>query len=335
MSALVVSCDLTDNQEEKTAQSQNVEVEKPVSKDPIVTLNEKIKEDPNDGSLYLERAAIKRDRDDYQGALYDIDRALRTDSLDGSYLMFKADLFKLSGQRARHKKYLEEILEKNPEVLDAYYELGYLYLVAENYKKAYDLANSALKIDVNYAPSYFLKGMAYKDEENYKMAVSSFQTAIEQDVEYYDGYVELGLLYALAEDDLALAYYDNAIAIDSTRIDALYNKGMYLQNKGEYREALHCYEAIIKHNPNFSNAYFNRGFVYLEYLEDNDSAAFNFGHSIRLSQNNYKAYYNRGLAHERNLEYTLADNDYRKALSIQPDFDLAAKGVSRIEEKSK
>ncbi len=335
MSALVVSCDPTAKEAEKAAQSQDVKAENSVSKDPIVALNEKIKEDPNDGSLYLKRAEVKRDRDDYQGALYDIDRALRTDSLEGSYLMFKADLFKLSGQRASHKKYLEEILEKNPDVLDAYYELGYLYLIAENYEKTYELANSALKIDVNYAPSYFLKGLAYKYEENLKMAVSSFQTAIEQDVDYYDGYVELGLLYALAEDDLALAYYDNAIAIDSSRIDALYNKGLYLQNKGEFREALNCYETIIEHNPNFSNAYYNRGFVYLEYLEDNDSAAINFGHSIRLSQNNYKAYYNRGLAHERNLEYTLADNDYKKALQIQPDFDLAAKGVSRIEEKSK
>lgn len=330
---LIVGCDPTPKPQ-KADEETETSLDENKGKDHIIVLNDQIKANPNDGDLYLERAEIKKNRDDYQGALYDVDRALRTDSLKGEFLIFKANLFKLTGQRAKHKNYLEEIIQKNPDVLDAYFDLGYLYLIAENYEKAYDLANRALRKDVNYAPGYFLKGLAYKDEGNYKMAVSSFQTAIEQDVDYYDGYVELGLLYALAEDELALAYYNNAIAIDSTKIDAFYNKGMYLQANGRYREALDAYEAILQFNPSFYNAYYNRGFVYLEYLQQNDSAAINFGEAIRLNPMNQKAYYNRGLAHERNLEYTLAQNDYKKALEIKPDFDLAARGMSRIQQKS-
>ena len=326
LTSVLTACETpTKETKEKTeTQSQTV------PQDPIAVLNDKIKASPNDGDLYLERAEIKKQRNDFQGAIYDIDRALRIDSVNADYLMFKADVYKDSKQIIEHKNYLEEVLEKNDQVLDAYYDLGFLYLASGNYEKVYELANKALKIDVHYAPAYFIKGLAYQKEGKSKLAFSSFNTAVEQDPGYYDAYVELGLMYAEANDPLALAYYDNAISIDSSKVHAMYNKGMYLQEHGEYREALELYDRLLHYNASFYNAYYNKGYIYLEYLEKNDSAAYNFGMALQIFPQNYRALYNRGLAHERTGELTLAEADYRMVLKMKPDYDLAAEGLSRV-----
>ncbi len=298
---------------------------------PYDSISTMIAEKPNSPGLYYQRAQSSLDTKDWQAAMNDIDRAIKLDSTNGKWHIFKARLYRLANRMGPYRKALEKGLELDPSNTDLNYALGYLFLAAKNYEEAIDYANASLKEDVHYAPGYFLKGLIYKDRENYTLAVSSFQTAIEQDANYYEAYVELGLLYALADDPLAVDYYKNALDSDSTGVDALYNLGMWYQNHGNPRKALDIYGFLVYEHPSFYNGYYNRGYIYLEQLNKLDSAITEFNDVIRINPMNYRAFYNRGLAQERMGKMSEALSDYNRALAIKPDFDLAAKGKSRVE----
>jgi tetratricopeptide (TPR) repeat protein len=110
---------------------------------------------------------------------------------------------------------------------------------------------------------------------------------------------------------------------------------MYLQETGfrkkeRYQEAFKCYDEILKIDPKFVAAHFNKGFVFLEYLQQYDSAAHYFSNALTIFPGYYQAYYNRGLCNESMNKKAEAEADYRRALSIQPDYTEAAVALNRI-----
>ena len=180
------------------------------------------------------------------------------------------------------------------------------------------------------AEPYYLKGLAYKELGNFKLSVSNFRTATEQDNDYLEAWLQLGYMYDAAEDTLAGAFFENALRIDSNNIDALYAFGVHLQQWGIAYDAIDQYQHIIRVNDNYQDAYYNIGFIYLELLEQNDSAIKYYDKVVAINPYNYKAFYNRGLAFERNGQTPQAKMDYNEALKLKPDYTPAAKGKSRV-----
>ena len=64
---------------------------------------------------------------------------------------------------------------------------------------------------------------------------------------------------ARGQPPVALDYYDQAIKIDPNYVNAWYNKGNALGNLGKYNEAIECYDRSIKIDPNYANAWYNKG----------------------------------------------------------------------------
>jgi tetratricopeptide (TPR) repeat protein len=176
----------------------------------------------------------------------------------------------------------------------------------------------------------YLKGLAYKELGNFKLAVSNFRTATEQDNDYIEAWLQLGYMYDAAEDTLAGAFYENAIRIDSTNLDALYAFAMHLQTWGLAEEAIAQYQRLIRVNDNYHDAYYNVGYIYLEMLQENDSAIKYYDKVIALNPYNYKGYYNRGLAYERSGVLTQAKIDFEKTMELKPDYTDGANAMSRV-----
>lgn len=304
-------------------------------KDSIAIVNQEIKEDPSNPELYYKKAMIYVRQIQTDEALQELDRAIAADSTNPKYYLMKSDLYFNTKNMAGAKLEAENALKVDNKNTEAYLRLGWIAYIIQSYERAFQFVNEALQIDRYLAEAYYLKGVIYKETEDYTAAISSFSTATEQDNNYYDAWIELGLLGAMADHELTTYYYDNAIRIDSTRYDALYNKGYYVQEKGEYRVAINLYKQLIRHTPSFYNAYYNKGYIYLEYLQQYDSAIYEFNNVLSINQLNHKAFYNRGLAYERMGDMRKAMADYEQSLELNPKFDLAAEGKSRILEQSK
>jgi Tfp pilus assembly protein PilF len=69
------------------------------------------------------------------------------------------------------------------------------------------------------------------------------------------------------------------------------------------------------------------------YLQLYRDATHHFTDAIEVDPSYFQAYYNRGYCFELMGDINNAAKDYRKALEIQPDYDLAANGLSRVTEE--
>jgi tetratricopeptide (TPR) repeat protein len=75
--------------------------------------------------------------------------------------------------------------------------------------------------------------------------------------------------------------------------------GIQKYRQGDYQGALADFDRAINLNPNYALAYYGRGFLKADKLQDTQSALADFDRAIELDPNNAVAYYARGiLKHE-------------------------------------
>lgn len=298
---------------------------------PMDSVNSLIKSDPNNSVLYYERAIMHYDNRDLSSSMSDVGRALKLDSSNVDFYLLLSNLKLLSKQSRESRNALIKAYNQDPLNIDVLLKLAEIYMLVENYEESFRYLNEALRVDIHNATAYRLKGFNYKYSGDTVNAISSFQTAIEQDPKDYDSYLQLGLLYSIPLKPIALDYYNNALLVRPSSLEALYAKAYHLQLIGESREAINLYNQIISLNEDYFNAHYNKGYVYLEHLNKYDSAVFAFTEAIEHGPKNYfQAVYNRGLSYERSNKIDNAEIDYRLALDINPQYDPAAEGLSRI-----
>lgn len=301
----------------------------------LTAINKRIAANPKDFNGYLERARYHGNKFDYGLAFEDIARALEVDSTQGTIYLYKGSL--LFQQEKTKEAYVEyqNCLRFESTNSDCLLRKAEIDIILGNYNIARDHINEALKQNEYNAEAYYVRGRMYKIMRDTALAASSYKTAIEVDPNYYDAYVEVGLLYAKQKSDLAKEYYNSAIELRPQSVEAWYNKAMFLQETGakqpkRYREAFACYDSIIKIDNRFTAAYFNKGYIYLEYMQKYDSAAVEFSNAIGVFPRYYQAYYNRGLSYESLNKKKEAESDYRNALSIDPQYTEAAIALDRV-----
>jgi tetratricopeptide (TPR) repeat protein len=140
----------------------------------------------------------------------------------------------------------------------------------------------------------------------------------------------LGAFYASLNSDLALDYYNSALAVRPDDDEALYGKAIYLQNQKRYEEAMELYEYMVSVDDQNTLAWYNQGYIALEINNDPETATAYFERAIELFPEYIDAIYNLGLCYERTGDFDTAQVYYKQALEINPQYDLAALGMERL-----
>jgi len=297
------------------------------------TINDQLIKDINDPGLYLKRARLHKQYGDLDAAINDIDRAIKIDSIFPEFYLLKAELLKYQGKYQESKNVLDKCMYVDNNNVPARIQLGWMALITQDYNQALDYADAALKLDLYSAEAYYLKGMVFQEKKDTALAKSSFKTALEQENDYYEAYIQLGLLYYNEPNDLAKGYFKNALRVKPKSLEALYNYAIYSQDNGEYNEAIGTYYEILTIQK-YREPYFNLGYIHQEYLKVYDVAIENYTKAIEIEPNYYDAYYNRGLCFEEIDENEKAEADFRKTLSINPTHTYAALALERVLKNS-
>ena len=110
-----------------------------------------------------------------------------------------------------------------------------------------------------------------------------------------------------------------------------YNRGSNYMTRGEYDQAILCFDKTIKIQPKFAPAYCNRGTAYYEKGEY-ERAVGDFNKALEINPQLVDAYFNRAAAYYQKKEYNKAWEDVHKAQSmdyqIPPDFLEALRDAS-------
>ena len=138
------------------------------------------------------------------------------------YFALLANLLDRQGQTAAAIDHYRRLLERQPELADAHYNLALLYKKEKRYREA---------------------------ERAYEQAI---RLGIEKPEEVYSN---MGVLYAgMQQPDKAAAMHERALEIDAAYVPALFNRGGLYEEAGDRESATAMYRRILDKEPGHSGA---------------------------------------------------------------------------------
>lgn len=328
--AAITSCksSINDKENQQRADSLLAIINTPELK----AINAQIIENPNDASLYNERAKIYLKHKQLIDAINDAKRSIRLDSSNADFYITEADVFFAANETKNCKDVLEKVAIKFPTNTEGLLKLGELYYFVKQYENAFVKINQALKINENIAKAYFLKGDIYKELGDTTKSISSYETAIEQDNRHYNAFLNLGIIYATRKNPIAFEYYDNALNVKPNSVEVLYAKAKLLQDLKRIPEAIAQYETLLKIDASHASSLYNLGAIELEHHQDANKALAYFSKAIEAQPKYAEAYFARAVCHQELKDKDNAVADYNICLQLKPNFQPAVEALNEIEK---
>ena len=109
----------------------------------------------------------------------------------------------------------------------------------------------------------------------------------------------------------AVKSYDRAIEINPDFSEAWYNRGIALTELGRYTDAVTSYDKAVEINPDFPEAWYNRGIALTELGRYTDAVT-SYDKAVEINPDFPEAWYNRGIALAELGRYTDAENSFEK-----------------------
>lgn len=215
-----------------------------------------------------------------------------------------------------------------PEYL-VYFNEGKELTNENQYEKAIAAFNTSIMYNSSFPDAYFWRGMNYyqlgrgysyegKELGYYQNAINDFSTVLQNNPSHEDALT----LRGWSNYWIGRHFYDRMYNRDST-VFSYFDKGIHDTNRAlEINplniDALNCraLNSIHRGQGSISNAefYYNRTL-----LENGKKDA---DYSLKLNSNNPWAYFARGIYYLSEFCYPLSDNDFSKAIELDPDEPL-------------
>ena len=197
-------------------------------------------------------------------------------------------------------KWYTEAISKRPDFSDAYYNRGLVYQILEKNDEALADFSKATDLDAKFAPALFKKAEMLQTLQQSDEAVIAVESLVKSFPDSAANWTLKGDIL-LQKSDLSgsLSSYDRSLALDSTSIETLINKGVVLQEMNEIDLA----EAVFK-------------------------KALKSGKYQDLLNNNL------GYLAIQRMQWDLAASYVKKALEKDPKNELYLKNWAKIQAKS-
>ena len=303
------------------------------SQDPtLAALNKKIKSDPNNASLYYQKADYMLNNGNLPEALMNFIVSLDLDSTSINTWSKLSDVYMLMDNYIDAENAMIQVLKLDPDNEDALLKLAKYYIIFRNYEDAKIHLDKTLSKNNLNAQAYELYGTFYLEQGDTAKAVGSFNRAIEIDDTLYESYLALAFLFDLRSNPVAIDYYKNALRIRPNNLFVQYKLAFFLQEKSKkIDEAMTMYDAMLEKDPQYYYALYNKGYIYLVYKRDPRTALDYFTQAAEVSDKTTpEALYNMGYCLELMDNKKEARRIYKQILEVFPDYKLAIEAQRRV-----
>lgn len=298
----------------------------------IIELNKAIREDPYNDALFRSRGKKYRAAGKLDSAINDLSIALKLDSLNRDNYYLLCDYYMEKGKSGKARGLMESCLKHFEGDGESLLRLAQIHYYVRDYTETMRYLNEIKAYRKADEESYFIEGMVYLENEDTAEAIKRFQKVLEYDPSYVAAYNMIGTLMAAQNNALATEYLSSGLIHAPQSVELHYHLGYYYQEHGATDSAMMHYRKIIQNldSTNF-NAHYNMGYIYLLHKRDYPEAVKWFTKTIRIDSSSHRAFYNRGYARELMGNYAAAEADYRQALTLYPNYDLAVRGLNSLD----
>ncbi|MEO6916316.1 MAG: tetratricopeptide repeat protein [Chitinophagaceae bacterium] len=304
-----------------------------LEKQPFLTLTDSIDRFPKEENLFLRRGLLLSQNNAHSLATADYKKAWKLAPDENNALLLASSLF-IEGKQDEVVKFLNDLVIRYPANQEFRRRLSEAYVQQGKTKEALEQYNNILKNDSLNFQAWYEKAAISADNKDTATAISCLEKAYSlQPLQLYG--LALANLYAETKNSKTLAFCDELIARDSAAEsgDAFFIRGIYFSNLNEPKKALEQFEACIRRDWKFTDAYIEKGIILFE--EKNIDEALNtFMLASKVSNTNPDAYYWQGRCFESIGKLEAAGDAYKRAVMLDREFTEARKALERL-HKSK
>ncbi|MBC7101588.1 tetratricopeptide repeat protein [Methanothermobacter sp. KEPCO-1] len=189
---------------------------------------------------------------------------------------------------------------------------------------------SVVFIFIEYSLGKIALGLIEKEE--YEKAINVYRLLIsktEKDL------FNIGFCFTQNKEyQKALKYYDKALKINPEYAEAWNNKGIILKELKKYKKALKCYNKALEINPELIEAWNNKGTT-LQELGKYEEALECYNKALEINQKSIETLTYKGITLSKIGKYKKALKCFDKALKIDPKNKLLHKTKAALHKKLK
>ena len=235
----------------------------------------------------------------------------------GNYYFYEGDYNK-------SVKVLQSALGKNKSY-DAKINasLSTIYLSMQEYEKAKNSAQKALKKDRNNAEANLIQGNLNYLKSNYKKAIKNYKKVQKDKSKQLNAEVKIAKsLQKLGEENKSKALFKDVLSKSSTEYEAYYNIAML----EPYKQLTYLKKALAL-NIIYVDAWL--GLARYEIMRDNINLAQDYlSTAYYIDQNDFRYYYYQGLIYKNKDDIQTASSFFKKCLKLNPNCIEAQKELN-------
>ncbi len=184
-----------------------------------------------------------------------LDRIMKIDPLNAEGFYLAGRVFRDRGEVDKAIASMQKAVDNEPDILDAWLELGDMYAEKEN-PNAIRYYDAAIRVDTNYNFARFRKAFYLHQIGELDEAIAQYREVTIRDYNFVDAYYNAGLAY-FEQRTLKESYgqFNIACQVDPDFLMAFFYRGTVAEQMGDKKKAIADFMTTVSLDPGFARGH--------------------------------------------------------------------------------